>query len=77
MLSADRLFYCAVDLVNEPIVRIGTCVAAQCEFSASNFGHAFAGSPKKYLPKEYRITLVAPLHTYGMFCNKHQTCHEV
>jgi hypothetical protein len=71
VLSAGRLFCCAADLVNEPIVRIGTYVAAQCGFAASNFGHAFAGSPKKYLPKEYRITRVAPLHTYHMLCNKH------
>lgn len=78
VLSSDRLFCCAADLMNEPIVRIAMCVAAQCGFAASNFGHAFARSPRKYLPKEYRIPpRVAPLHTYRMFCNKDKTCHGV
>jgi hypothetical protein len=77
VLSADRLFCCAADLMNEPTVRIETYVAAQCGFAASNFGRAFAGSPRKHLPKEYRISRVAPLHTYRMFCNKHRTCHGV
>jgi hypothetical protein len=71
VLSSDRLFCCAADLMNEPIVRIEMYVAAQCGFAASNFGHAFAGSPRKYRPKEYRISRVAPLHTYRMFCNKY------
>ena len=77
VLSTDRLFCCAAGLMNEPIVRIEICVAAQCGFPASNFGHASAGSPREYLPGEYRMSRVAPRHTYRMFCNKHRAYHGV
>lgn len=70
VLSSHRLFCCAADLMNEPIGRIEMNVAARCGFAASNYGHAFSGSPTKYRPKEYRITRVALRHIYRTFCNK-------
>ena len=77
VLSTDRLFCCVADSMNEPVVPIERCVAAQCGSPASKSGHAFAGSPRKRLPEEYRISRVALLHTCRRSCNTHQTCHAV